>query len=158
MYRSTNHLRPGLADFGQACGMAVLRTNLDAAPGLDVGLELLSRPGPNLRWNGVVEIQASLISAIRSGDLSSGGGLVPRRIRFSLASSRRNARSFIGSLRLRAMGDLALPDHSRAAPLARPAADSCLLTCGSYLNRRTALMVMAQKRKSVRAGLCARVN
>src|SRR5580658_7944134 len=59
MYRSTNHLRPGLADFGQACGMAVLRTNLDAAPGLDVGLELLSRPGPNLRWNGVVEIQAS---------------------------------------------------------------------------------------------------
>src|SRR5580658_4778262 len=58
MYRSTNHLRPGLADFGQACGMAVLRTNLDAAPGLDVGLELLSRPGPNLRWNGVVEIQA----------------------------------------------------------------------------------------------------
>src|SRR5580704_19342371 len=59
MYRSTNHLRPGLADFGQACGMAVLRTNLDAAPGLDVGLELHSRPGPNLRWNGVVEIQAS---------------------------------------------------------------------------------------------------
>src|SRR5580658_4634877 len=59
MYRSTNHLRPGLADFGAACGMAVLRTNLDAAPGLDVGLELHSRPGPNLRWNGVVEIQAS---------------------------------------------------------------------------------------------------
>src|SRR5580700_7711487 len=62
MYRSTNHLRPGLADFGQACGMAVLRTNLDAAPGLDVGLELHSRPGPNLRWNGVVEIQASMLT------------------------------------------------------------------------------------------------
>ena len=37
----------------------MLRTNLDAVPGLRRGLELHSKQGPDLRWNGVVEIQAS---------------------------------------------------------------------------------------------------
>ena len=60
IFRNTNFIRLEPIAFQQPCGMSVLRTNPDVVPGFDVGLELHSKKGRDLRWNGVVEIEASL--------------------------------------------------------------------------------------------------
>jgi hypothetical protein len=58
IFRNTNLLRLEPIAFRQPCGVIVFRTKSGWGSRLRRGLELHSKQGPDLRWNGVVEIQA----------------------------------------------------------------------------------------------------
>ena len=112
--------------------------------------DVASSGTPPADW-GKALVRRYVLAEIHSGGVSTGGGMVPRRVRLPSAPSRRETRSPLGNLCFSIVGYLALSGYSRASNT-KPTADICHCDSVSRPHRRALLVVLAPQREFV----CAR--
>src|SRR5215472_217800 len=108
------------------------------------------RAVPPADW-GKILVWRYILSEIHPGRVSTGRGMVPRRVRLPSAPYRREMRSPLGNLCFRIVGYLALSGYSGPSNT-NPTADICHCDSVSRPHRRAFLVVLAPQREFV----CAR--